>query len=42
MAKAKANTASDTAVEFSIGYVDSIEVGGAMLLNVPVAIASFS
>ncbi len=39
VAKAKANTASDTAVEFSIGYVDSIEVGGAILKNVPVAIA---
>lgn len=39
VAKAKANTASQTAVEFSIGYVDSIEVGGAILKNVPVAIA---
>lgn len=36
--KAKANTASDT-VEFSIGYVDSIEVGGVMLLDALVAIA---
>lgn len=36
--KAKANTASDT-VEFSIGYVDSIEVAGVMLLDVLVAIA---
>ena len=39
VAKAKANTASDTGVEFSIGYVDSIEVGGALLKNLPVAIA---
>jgi len=39
VAKAKANTASDTAVEFSIGYVDSMEVGGALLKDVPVAIA---
>ncbi len=39
VAKAKANTASDTAVEFSIGYVDSIEIGGAQILDVPVAIA---
>lgn len=39
VAKAKANTASDTAVEFSIGYVDSMEVGGARLLDVAVAIA---
>lgn len=39
VAKAKANTASETAVEFAIGYVESMEVGGAMLLDVPVAIA---
>lgn len=39
VAKAKANTASDTAVEFAIGYVDSIEIGGAQILDVPVAIA---
>lgn len=39
VAKAKANTASDTGVEFSIGYVDSMEVGGARLLDVAVAIA---
>lgn len=39
VAKAKANTASDTDVEFSIGYVDSIEIGGAQILDVPVAIA---
>lgn len=42
VAKAKANTASGTAVEFSIGYVDSMEVGGALLLDVAVAIAPFA
>ena len=26
-------------MEFSVGYVDSIEVGGAVIKNVPVAIA---
>lgn len=39
VAKAKANTASANAVEFPIGYVDSIEVGGAVIKNVPIAIA---
>ncbi|MBR8832804.1 MAG: retroviral-like aspartic protease family protein [Stigonema ocellatum SAG 48.90 = DSM 106950] len=37
--KAKANTASSKAVEFPIGYVDSIEVGGVLVSQVPVAIA---
>ncbi len=37
--RAKANTASSKAVEFSIGYVDSIEVGGARVNHIPVAIA---
>ncbi len=37
--KATANTASDRNVEFSIGNVNSIEVGGAVVNNVPVAIA---
>ncbi len=37
--KAKANTASARAVEFTIAYVESIEVGGAVIKNVPVAIA---
>lgn len=34
-----ANTASDRNVEFSLGKVNSIEVGGAIVKNVPVAIA---
>ncbi|WP_009634189.1 retropepsin-like aspartic protease family protein [Synechocystis sp. PCC 7509] len=37
--RATANTASDRNVEFSIGKVNSIEVGGAIVKNVPVAIA---
>ncbi|WP_026104177.1 TIGR02281 family clan AA aspartic protease [Anabaena sp. PCC 7108] len=37
--KAKANTVSSKAVEFSIGYLDSMEVGGVMVNKVPVAIA---
>lgn len=37
--KAKANTASDRNVEFEIGYIDSMEVGGAIIKHVPVAIA---
>ena len=37
--KAKANTASSKAVEFPIGYVDSMEVGGARVNQVAVAIA---
>lgn len=37
--KARANTASDRNVEFEIGYIDSIEVGGAVIKHVPVAIA---
>lgn len=41
-AKAKANTASAKAVEFPIGYVDSIQVGGAVVKDVPVAIAPAS
>ncbi|MUL38371.1 retropepsin-like aspartic protease family protein [Gloeocapsopsis dulcis] len=36
---AKANTASDRGVEFPIGYIDSIEVGGIIANNLPVAIA---
>ena len=39
VAKAKANTASARDVEFAIGYVDSIEVGGAVVKNAPIAIA---
>ena len=42
VAKAKANTASAKAVEFPIGYVNSIQVGGAVVKNVPVAIAPAS
>lgn len=37
--KAKANTASAKAVEFPIGYLDSIEAGGMKINKVPVAIA---
>ncbi|AFZ22845.1 hypothetical protein Cylst_0506 [Cylindrospermum stagnale PCC 7417] len=37
--KAKANTASSRAVEFPVGYVNSMEVGGVMANKVPVAIA---
>ncbi|ARV63191.1 hypothetical protein BZZ01_23280 [Nostocales cyanobacterium HT-58-2] len=37
--KAKANTASSKAVEFPVGYVDSMEVGGARVSRVAVAIA---
>ena len=37
--KTTANTASDRNVEFSIGNVNSIEVGGAVINNVAVAIA---
>jgi predicted aspartyl protease len=37
--KAKANTASAKAVEFPIGYLDSIEAGGMTVNQVPVAIA---
>lgn len=36
---AKANTVSSKAVEFSVGYLDSMEVGGVMVNKVPVAIA---
>lgn len=39
MGRARANTASDRNVEFAIGNVDSMEVGGAVVNNVPVAIA---
>ena len=42
VATAKANTASAKAVEFPIGYVSSIEVSGAVVRNVPVAIAPAS
>lgn len=42
VAKAKANTASAKAVEFPIGIVDSIQVGGALVKDVPVAIAPAS
>ncbi|WGV26123.1 retropepsin-like aspartic protease family protein [Halotia branconii] len=37
--KAKANTASSKAVEFPVGYVDSMAVGGVRVNKVPVAIA---
>ncbi len=37
--RTRANTASDRNVEFAIGNVDSMEVGGAVVNNVPVAIA---
>ena len=37
--KAKANTASAKAVEFPIGYLDSLEAGGLIVNKVPVAIA---
>ncbi|MBD2694117.1 retropepsin-like aspartic protease family protein [Anabaena catenula] len=36
---AKANTVSSKAVEFPVGYLDSMEVGGVMVNKVPVAIA---
>lgn len=42
VAKAKANTASAKAVEFPISYVNSIQVGGALVKDVPVAIAPAS
>ena len=37
--KAKANTASSRAVEFSVGYVDSMAVGSLVVNRLPVAIA---
>ncbi len=37
--RTKANTASDRNVEFAIGNVSSMEVGGAVVNNIPVAIA---
>ncbi|GAA6621395.1 TIGR02281 family clan AA aspartic protease [Scytonema sp. NUACC26] len=37
--KAKANTASSKAVEFPVGYVDSVEVAGVKTRQLPVAIA---
>lgn len=37
--KAKANTVSSKAVEFPVGYLESMEVGGVMANKVPVAIA---
>jgi predicted aspartyl protease len=36
---AKANTVSSKGVEFQVGYVDSMEVGGVKVNQVPVAIA---
>lgn len=39
VATAKANTASDSNVRFSIGYVRSMQVSGAVVKDVPVAIA---
>ena len=39
VATAKANTASDSNVRFSIGYVRSMQVSGAVIKDVPVAIA---
>ncbi|BAZ89724.1 hypothetical protein NIES932_12070 [Raphidiopsis curvata NIES-932] len=36
---ARANTVSSQGIEFPIGYVDSMEVGGVMAKRVPVAIA---
>lgn len=39
VAKAKADTASARDVEFGLGYVDSIEVGGAVIKDVQIAIA---
>ena len=37
--KAQANTASAKAIEFPVGYVDSIEAAGVQVNQVPVAIA---
>ncbi|MEH2258556.1 retropepsin-like aspartic protease family protein [Nostoc sp.] len=37
--KAKANTASSRAVEFPVGYVNSMAVGGVIVNKIPVAIA---
>ncbi|BAZ68180.1 MAG: retroviral-like aspartic protease family protein [Pelatocladus maniniholoensis HA4357-MV3] len=37
--RAKANTASAKAVEFPVGYVNSMEVGGVSVKKIPVAIA---
>lgn len=37
--RAKANTASSRAVEFPVGYVDSMAVGGVVVNRLPVAIA---
>jgi predicted aspartyl protease len=37
--KARANTASSKAVEFPVGYINSMEVSGVMVNRVPVAIA---
>jgi predicted aspartyl protease len=39
VAKAKANTASAKAVEFPVGYVDSMEAAGIVVRKVGVAIA---
>ena len=37
--KAKANTVNSKSVEFPIGYLDSIEVGGVIVNQIPVVIA---
>jgi clan AA aspartic protease (TIGR02281 family) len=42
VATARANTASAKAVEFPIGYVNSIEVGGVVVRHIPIAIAPAS
>lgn len=39
VAKAKASTASAKSVEFPVGYVDSIEIGGAVVKDIPVVIS---
>lgn len=39
MATAKANTANAKGVEFPVGYINSIEIGGAVVTSLPVAIA---
>lgn len=36
---AKANTASAKGVQFPVGYINSVEIGGARVQNLPVAIA---
>jgi len=39
IATAKANTANAKGVEFPVGYINSIEIGGAVVTGLPVAIA---